>query len=452
MSDRAPSRAGDDSSLDELYTQHLAVLQDGYAAALEEHGYDAVILHAGVEATQDPFDDQYWPLRPTPAYRHWLPWAKSGAAVLVQAGKRPALFYAEVDDFWHSELPPESDHFWAGFDEQVVTDDRPLAAAVAGVRAAFIGSSTAPAEALGVPAEAINPAPLLAALDQVRARKTAYERECIARANRRAAAGHDRVRELFLAGDCSELELHLAYLEATGQDDLDTPYKNIVAMDEHAAILHHVCYGRERPRGKNRSLLIDAGATCLGYASDITRTYVKGTGVLVDTFRRLIDGVTALQAEIYRRIEHGLAYEALHDQAHEILAPLLIELGIAPRASAEELVASGATRAFLPHGLGHSLGLQVHDVGCRPVEPRPDNPYLRNTSTIAAGQVFTIEPGCYFIDALLQPVREQPVAASIDWELVAELSHFGGVRIEDNLAVLEDGWANLTRDNWPDAP
>jgi Xaa-Pro dipeptidase len=87
-------------------------------------------------------------------------------------------------------------------------------------------------------------------------------------------------------------------------------------------------------------------------------------------------------------------------------------------------------------------------VGCRLVPPRPDNPFLRNTSTIEAGQVFTIEPGCYFIDSLLDELRQRPVAATFDWDLVAELAHFGGVRIEDNIAVLERGIANLTRDNW----
>ena len=70
------------------------------------------------------------------------------------------------------------------------------------------------------------------------------------------------------------------------------------------------------------------------------------------------------------------------------------------RGSASALVERGVTRALFPHGLGHSLGLQVHDVGMRLRAPRPDNRFLRNTSAIEIGQVFTIEPGCYVIDAL----------------------------------------------------
>ena len=109
------------------------------------------------------------------------------------------------------------------------------------------------------------------------------------------------------------------------------------------------------------------------------------------------------------------------------------------------MLRSGVTRAFFPHGLGHSLGLQTHDVGCAQIRPRPDNPFLRNTTEIAAGQTFTIEPGCYFIDCLLQDLENSPEGKLIDWKLVSELRRFGGVRIEDDLTVTAAGHENLTR-------
>src|SRR5207237_6583841 len=104
-------------------------------------------------------------------------------------------------------------------------------------------------------------------------------------------------------------------------------------------------------------------------------------------------------------------------------------------------------RAFYPHGLGHSLGLQTHDVGCATVKPRADNPFLRNTSTIAADQVFTIEPGIYFIPSLLRPIVETKVGAAVDWELLEALAPFGGIRIEDDLHVTASGPRNLTRES-----
>jgi Xaa-Pro dipeptidase len=111
-------------------------------------------------------------------------------------------------------------------------------------------------------------------------------------------------------------------------------------------------------------------------------------------------------------------------------------------------VASGVTRVLFPHGLGHSLGVQVHDVGCRLTPPRAENPFLRNTSTIEVGQVFTIEPGCYFIPSLLERLQTGPVASRVSWSAIDTLRRFGGVRIEDDVAVVEGGIRNLTRESW----
>jgi len=114
-------------------------------------------------------------------------------------------------------------------------------------------------------------------------------------------------------------------------------------------------------------------------------------------------------------------------------------------------VASGVTRAFFPHGLGHALGLQCHDVGCAQLKPRADNPFLRNTSRIAERQCFTIEPGIYFIDSFMQQLQDGPHAASIDWSLLSQLAKLGGVRIEDDLVVVGGSAVtrNLTRQFLP---
>jgi Xaa-Pro dipeptidase len=107
---------------------------------------------------------------------------------------------------------------------------------------------------------------------------------------------------------------------------------------------------------------------------------------------------------------------------------------------------------FFPHGIGHMLGLQVHDVGglCADAEgstlPKPPlDPALRLTRRLEPGFVVTMEPGFYFIDALLGPQRQGPHASRIDWSRVDRLRKFGGIRIEDNLAITADGHDNLTR-------
>jgi Xaa-Pro dipeptidase len=228
--------------------------------------------------------------------------------------------------------------------------------------------------------------------------------------------------------------LHLLYLGATAQDDSETPYKNIVAVGSNAATLHHIAYGRRSEKREAASLLVDAGATCRGYGSDITRTWVKGHGAAASSFAHLVAGVDAMQQRLCALIRVGLPYEELHDESHRQVAQVLRDTGIV-RGSVEEAVARGITRAFYPHGLGHSLGLQTHDVGCAVRQPRGDNPFLRNTSDIARGQVFTIEPGIYFIEDLLGPVRARAEGSMVDWRVVDTLRPLGGVRIEDDVFV-----------------
>jgi Xaa-Pro dipeptidase len=437
----------DRESLAATYRTHLATLNAGYGDALLEHGYDAVVIHSGTPLKRSIFDDQYWPQRAVPHFQHWMPLVTPRSALLVEAGKRPRFFHFDVVDFWEAPPAPESDHFWPSFDvESVASPERIKELLPRGKRVAFIGEDRADAAAWGFEDRDVCPPALLAALDALRIRKTGYELVCLREANRRAALGHAAVAKAFREGDHSELQLHLIYLEATAQDDPETPYKNIVALGEHAATLHHVGYSR-RAAGA-QSLLLDAGARCLGYDSDITRTYVKGKGADVDAFAALIDGMERLQQETCRRVALGLPYERLHNESHELLAPLLRDVGIA-RGSDDELVARGITRKFLPHGLGHSLGLQTHDVGCRSVQPEERNPWLRNTTRIAEGQVFTIEPGCYFITSLLQELRASDSGSLVDWRMVDALKPFGGVRIEDDVTVERAGIVNFTRDYLP---
>jgi Xaa-Pro dipeptidase len=319
-----------------------------------------------------------------------------------------------------------------------------------GGKVAWYGESTTKAEALGIATDAVNPAALVRALDRGRVLKTPYEIACLAEAKRIAGLGHAAVLRAFKGGVHNELDLHLEYLRATRQDDQDTPYKNIVALGENGAVLHHVSYGRDASQAG--SLLVDAGATFLGYGSDVTRTWVSAAhGPCNDaatTFAGLVLAVEALQQQLVASVRVGMPYEALHDESHRLMSAVLKDAGIA-QGSVEAIDTTGVSRAFFPHGLGHSLGLVTHDVGCATVRPRADNPFLRNTSRIETGQVFTIEPGLYFIDGLLRDLKTKPAGKHVDWRLVDALAPFGGVRIEDDLLVLADGVRNLTREVLP---
>ena len=151
-------------------------------------------------------------------------------------------------------------------------------------------------------------------------------------------------------------------------------------------MLHHVSYGRDATRAE--SLLLDAGACYLGYCSDITRTWarpVTGSGGSAGgTFSALVLAMEAMQQRLVAKVAVGMPYEELHDESHRQMSAILKDAGVVT-GSVEEIDEKGVSRAFYPHGLGHSLGLVTHDVGCASLRPRADNPFLRNTSRIAEG-------------------------------------------------------------------
>ncbi len=442
------SISNDSNSLRATFSEHIAALQGGYEEALEASGFAGVVLHSGEGLKKLSVDDQYWPLSVNPSFSQWVPLLDANTMVVIQKGEKPKLIRPQISDFWEGPPPQPGDHFAQAF-ELVECPPDAIAKALPSSKLAWIGDNHSAGKELGLPAEAINPGELVKKLDALRVFKSAYEIHCLTEASKVAARGHAQVAKLFAEGHFSELDLHLEYLRVTQQDSTETPYGNIVAQGTNAAVLHHVHYSKNKDDREDLSLLVDAGATSMGYASDITRTYARGQSQAARDFAALIEGMESLQLALCAQVKPGLAYEDLHNDSHLRLAELLLQCGIATGADAGSLVEQGITRAFFPHGLGHSLGLQVHDVGCRLVPPADENPFLRNTTTIAAGQVFTIEPGCYFIDGLLGPLKAGPASTHVSWSTVDALRPFGGIRIEDNLVVSERASINLTRDNWP---
>jgi Xaa-Pro dipeptidase len=431
-----------------LHRAHVSELERRYAKALAANGYDGVVIHSGLPKSRTEFDDQFWALRPTPEFQHWLPLAQADCALLVRTGQRPKLVWTQPPNFWEKPAAPDSDFWLPQFDIVVVEDAADARAHLyPSGKLAFVGEETRRAATWGI--GDANPPELMKALDQLRVHKTPYELAAIDEANRIAAVGHRAVRDAFFAPDGSaksELDLHLLFLAATQQDDPETPYKNIVALGENAATLHHISYRKQARARAAESLLVDAGAACNGYCSDVTRTYVKGAGATADAFGELLRRTEAMQQRLCAGAVAGKPYESLHEDAHRQVGEILSGLGIAT-VGAEEAVTSGLSRAFFPHGLGHSLGLTCHDVGCAEIKPKANNPFLRNTSTISVDQVFTVEPGIYFIDMLLGPLRHGANAARVDWKLVDALATLGGIRIEDDVQVLDGGLRNFTRDH-----
>jgi Xaa-Pro dipeptidase len=307
-------------------------------------------------------------------------------------------------------------------------------------KVAWLGESSAPNSNWGS-----NPPRLLAQLELERAKKSAYELGCMREASLIGARGHRAAASAFEAGS-SEFAIHLAFLRATAQNETELPYGSIVALNEHCATLHYQLREHAAP-AQRRSLLIDAGASTAGYASDITRTWAAAPG----PFAALVEGMETLQQQLCGQVRAGVDWRDLHLEAHRLVAALLREAGVL-NMPPEEAVASGVSGTFLPHGLGHLLGLQVHDVGGfrdqadGDLIPRPSgHSALRLTRRLQAGMVVTVEPGLYFIDSLLRKLKAGPHGSRVNWSLIDELRPCGGIRIEDNVAVRAADGENLTR-------
>ena len=423
------------------YADHLATLQARCDAALDKAGFDHLAIASGVEKYAF-LDDRPYPFKVNPQFKAWLPLIHvPNSWVFYTPGKKPVLAYHQPQDYWH--LPPAApEGFWVEhFDIHVIRERREAAALLPKGRVAVIAEADAAVDGL-VPN---NPKQVLDYLHYYRGFKTEYELDCMRRAQRRAVKGHRAARDAFGNGG-SELEIHRAYLAATGHGDLDLPYGNIVGLNEHAAVLHYQ-YQSAEPPTRHRSLLIDAGAEVDGYAADITRTYASGDG----PFAELVAAVEGEQQALCARVRDGVDYRDLHLECHLRLGGVLRSAGLVDM-DPGSMVSEGVTSIFFPHGLGHPIGLQVHDVAGRHDEdgrdiPRPDgHRYLRMTRNLKPGMVVTIEPGIYFIDSLLARMRAGSHAKDVNWDAIDAMKPFGGVRIEDEVVCTAGASENITRD------
>ncbi len=433
-----------ESSLDQLYKPHLQTLMRRAEHSLAASGFDALVIHAGVPPTKF-LDDQDYPFKVNPHFKAWVPIVDNPRCVLVIApGARPKVLFHQPHDYWHkpAALP---DAPWTA-EVDLMAMDEPAKASAHWThlgRTAYIGPE---AFATGIDAASVNPPDLLSRLHYDRAVKTAYELECMRRANELGARGHRAALAAFRRGG-SEYDAHMRYLEACTQREEEMPYNNIVAYNENAAVLHYQHLERAAPAAL-RSFLIDAGAQYRGYASDITRTHAAFPGRFAD----LVQALDAAQQALCGEIVAGRDYREVHLSAHRSMGDVLQRMGVT-KLPGQDALELGITSAFFPHGIGHLLGLQVHDVGgvMADIEGherrRPEgHPYLRLTRILEPGVVVTVEPGIYLIDSLLAAAHADSRRAHIDWTVVDELKPFGGVRIEDNVVTTAAQPENMTRD------
>ena len=245
----------------------------------------------------------------------------------------------------------------------------------------------------------------------------------------------------------AKTEAHIrATMEAVimGQD-MACAYGSIVTIA--GEVLHNHSY--RNPVGKGDLLLADVGAeTSTGWASDITRTWPV-SGRFSSTQRDIYDIVLAAHDFCIEKAKHGVEYEKVHRVACQIIAAGLVEVGIL-KGDPEDLVAQDAHALFFPHGVGHLMGLDVHDMedlgdvaGYADGRERSDRfglSFLRLNRPLEVGMVVTIEPGFYQVPAILNDKENRDrYADMIDWERLSQFADVRGIRIEDDILITELG-------------
>ncbi len=221
-----------------------------------------------------------------------------------------------------------------------------------------------------------------------------------------------------------------------------------IILSINGQTLHNHTHGNTLVKG--RMMVTDAGAeTNLHYSSDITRTTPVG-GKFSRLQKELYEIVLKANTEAIKAAGPGISNRDLHFMACKTVASGLKDLGLM-KGDVDEAVAAGAHAMFMPHGLGHMMGLDVHDmealgenfVGYNDEVKRSDQfglAFLRFALPYKPGHVFTVEPGCYFIPELIEKwSSEGKFRDFINYSKIENYMSIGGIRIEDNVLITDKG-------------
>jgi len=223
-------------------------------------------------------------------------------------------------------------------------------------------------------------------------------------------------------------------------------YNCIAASGRSGAVLHygHAGAPNDQTVKDGDMLLFDFGAEYCCYCSDITCSY-PANGKFTDKQKIVYNAVLRANRAVLAACKPGVVWSDMHILANRVVLEDLVAAGVLTGSVDEMMAVNLGGRVFQPHGLGHFMGCDVHDVGGY-LEGHPERSSLaglrslRTARVLAAGQVLTIEPGCYFIDFLLDRALADPeLSKFFVVDRINEYRGFGGVRIEDDVIITETG-------------
>ncbi len=250
------------------------------------------------------------------------------------------------------------------------------------------------------------------------------------------AAGFARIAPMIRPGIIEralEIEIEAEFFRHGAER---TAYDTIVGSGPNSGVLHFMPTSRAARAGE--LVLIDAGAEVQGYACDVTRTYAA-SGTFTPEQRDIYAIVDEARRNGIERCRPGVEWRDVHLGACLDIARGLSGIGLL-RGTAESLLEQDAQALFFPHGIGHMVGLGVRDAGGKlPGRKQSKKPGIKNLRVdlpLKPGHVMTVEPGIYFIPALLQNAeKRKQYRDAVAWDRVDRMLSFGGIRIEDNVLV-----------------
>ncbi|PSO55393.1 MAG: Xaa-Pro aminopeptidase [Cyanobacteria bacterium QH_1_48_107] len=428
--------------------QHLAQIFDA-----------PVILWSGTAPSRN-FPANTFPFRASSHFLYFAGVPLENAAIRLEGGKLELFMDEESPEsaLWHGEIPKRDEIAQTiGADAAyplAELDSRAANAATVAVQ--DIKTNQQQSEILNRP---VAPAHAAKGIDLELAKaiislRLTHDAEAIAELRKAAAVSVEAHRAGMAATPTAktEAEIRAAMESEILAHDMSCAYSSIVTV--HGEVLHNNQY--HHPLQPGDLLLADVGAeTAMGWASDLTRTWAV-TGKFSPTQRDLYEVVLAAHDACIEKMRPGVEYRDIHLLAASVIAQGLVDLGIL-QGQVSDLVERDAHALFFPHGVGHLVGLDVHDMedlgdlaGYEAGRKRSDRfglGFLRLNRPLQPSMLVTIEPGFYQVPAILKhPQTRSKYQDVVNWERLDQFSDVRGIRIEDDVLVTEEGTQVLTAD------
>jgi len=396
---------------------------------------EAVIIHSG-EPIQKPGGlDQSYPFLPHPSY-FWVTGRRREGEVILYSKNTGWLEFQKAYTL--------DQMVWEGEKHDLLVEDKGVD--VNNLKEYLNKNSFSQLYHLGqsgIPVSEGKHFELRTAMDRTRRKKDAAEITLIKHLAGIAAFGYNAIKKVIQPG-LSEKEIQVVFESEIFRHGAHTvPYESIVGSGTNAAVLHAL--PTQKIIKEKELVLVDAGVDIYDYCVDITRTF-GSTQNMPTQQKALYQLVLLVQKECINMSKTGVFWRDVHSRAATLFTEGLLNLGIL-KGNLSTLIEKQVVSAFFPHGLGHLVGIRVRDTGHEEnINPKSYfGARLRVDIQLEAGHLITVEPGLYFIKALLEsPDTRSKFSEDISWSELDKWMHVGGVRIEDNILITEKGNENLT--------